>query len=548
MAVSPHEEKMVNLQHQMRQNQTDLQEFIADLGNWEDEMKTKEQDLKKKKTDGPEKMPPVRNSLVKKKLKKKKKKKPEQGKPKKISGFDFKAWDKFDVDKALQEIDGEEKKSSSEYETDEEWEMERKKHLANEEKNTGNSHLSAGAYEVAVECYSRGIELDPTNALLPANRALALIKMEKYGAAEVDCTSAIALDPLYVKAYLRRAAARVGLQRLEPALEDYNRVLQLEPGNVQAQKETERLRKEIQREKDGPRPEASSLEKISTSEVKAVYKPPEQRSKKPLRRIEIEEIGIKENTERKAAIAKVEAQQSSVKKEIEAKDRQIFEKFTGKASGDTNKSRDSKLNGDAESQVFASTENGSQTYSHNSHTCEKDVAGSKDSKLDNSIVPPVKTVAQANKKKDSKGSQKETSTPKPISPRGGVVAHPLEREPPQTSFQFQGDFKVLKNDLQAFYAYFKRIDPALYPKLFGQSLEAPILLKIMDCLQECCIPANEDCFDRLKSLSEVKRFSMIVMFLSSKEKQGIKEIFQYLRGKSAHQEGEIDALMKKYEV
>ena len=43
----------------------------------------------------------------------------------------------------------------------------------------GNSHLSAGAYEVAVECYTRGINLDPTNALLPANRALALIKMER---------------------------------------------------------------------------------------------------------------------------------------------------------------------------------------------------------------------------------------------------------------------------------------------------------------------------------------------------------------------------------
>ena len=42
-------------------------------------------------------------------------------------------------DKALADIDGEEKKSSSEYETDEEWETERKMHLANEEKNTVGS-------------------------------------------------------------------------------------------------------------------------------------------------------------------------------------------------------------------------------------------------------------------------------------------------------------------------------------------------------------------------------------------------------------------------
>lgn len=59
----------------------------------------------------------------------------------------------------------------------------------------------------------------------------------------MDCTTAITLDPLYVKAYLRRAAARVGLQHLAPALEDYRRVLQLEPTNKQARTEIDRLEK-----------------------------------------------------------------------------------------------------------------------------------------------------------------------------------------------------------------------------------------------------------------------------------------------------------------
>ena len=36
---------------------------------------------------------------------------------------------------------------------------------------------------------------------------------------------------------------------------------------------------EVEREKEGARPAASSLEKAETSEVKAVYKPPDQRSK-----------------------------------------------------------------------------------------------------------------------------------------------------------------------------------------------------------------------------------------------------------------------------
>jgi hypothetical protein len=39
----------------------------------------------------------------------------------------------------LEEVDEQKKSSSSEYETDEEWEVERKKHLANEEKNKASS-------------------------------------------------------------------------------------------------------------------------------------------------------------------------------------------------------------------------------------------------------------------------------------------------------------------------------------------------------------------------------------------------------------------------
>nr|KAG5704305.1 hypothetical protein BaRGS_012614 [Batillaria attramentaria] len=544
---------MIGLQYQMRENQKELQDFLSDLGSWEDEMKHKEAELKKKPDNKPQELPPVRNSLDKKKLKKKKKKKPEdQGKPKRIRGFDFRAWDKFDVDKALEEVDKEEgEKSSSEYETDEEWEAERKKHLANEKKNEGNAHFSAGAYEIAVECYTHGMELDPTNALLPANRAMALLKLERYAAAEADCVTAITLDPLYVKAYLRRAAARVGLQRLPQALEDYRRVLQLEPTNKQAKTELERLEKELNRDQDGMQA-ASSLEKSQTSEVKPIYKPPEQRSKKPLRRIEIEEIGVKENTQRKEAIAKVEAAQSAVKKELEAKDRQMFERFTADSvsvrqssaanGGDRNDGQMTPgdipaLRNSQMQEVPASQQNGIAQHTN----------ASGDSSSVNSKISSTDSGKQ--------NSQKQTkpSVAKPLSPRsagGGLnsVDSILNREPPQTSYQFQADFKVLKSEDEAFYAYLKRIDPSQYSKLFGQSLEAVVLLKIVDAIQRHFIPAKEDFFQHLKNLSEVKRFSMTVMFLSAKEKQGIRDIFQHLRTQSGHPQEQVEALAKKYEV
>lgn len=551
--LSKHEEKMIGLQHQLRENQKELQDFLSDLGSWEDDIKRKEEDLKKK-PDKTQNLPPVRNSSDKKKLKKKKKKKPDQqNKPKKISAFDFRAWDKFDVDKALEEIEKtEEKQSSSEYETDEEWESERKKHLANEEKNKGNAHFSAGAYEVAVECYTRGMELDPTNALLPANRAMALLKLERYAAAEADCVTAITLDPLYVKAYLRRAAARVGLQRLVAAREDYRRVLQLESTNKQAKVEIERLDKELNRDQDG-QPAATALEKNQTSEVKPVYKPPEQRSKKPMRQILIEEIGVKENTQRKEAIAKVEATQSAAKKDLEAKDRQMFQRFTAE-SGDAGAVGTMPANNEGvgmeseQKTVHVSDTRISKTVHSEQHNGEgnRDDTPSKSSSMD-SQASSAESARQYSQK------QAKSSGTKPLSPRSGgsgitSVSSILDREPPQTSFQFQADFKVLKTEDEAFYQYFKRVGPGMYSKLFGQSLEAAVLLKITDTIQRHFIPQNEDFFPHLKSLSEVKRFSMTVMFLSAKEKQGIVSIFQHLRTKSEHSQQDIEALAKKYEV
>jgi len=43
----------------------------------------------------------------------------------------------------------------------------------------GNKYFKSGDYGNAIECYTKGAELDPTNPLLPANRAMALLKQDK---------------------------------------------------------------------------------------------------------------------------------------------------------------------------------------------------------------------------------------------------------------------------------------------------------------------------------------------------------------------------------
>ncbi|XP_071082878.1 RNA polymerase II-associated protein 3-like isoform X2 [Haliotis cracherodii] len=293
MPITKHEEKMVDLQHQLRENQHDVEEFLSDMQNWETRMRKKDTNLK---MEGPvieAQLPPVRNTLDQKKMRKKKKRTTErvQNKPKRISSYDYLSWDTFDVNKAIEEVDRQ-KDSSSEYETDEEWDTERKKHLAEEEKEKGNAYFRGGEYDQAIEHYSRGFQLDPTNHLLPANRAMALIKQKKFAAAEVDATTAISLEPLYVKAYMRRASAMVGLTKFELARADYERILNLEPQNKLAKAELEKT------------------------------------EKKSLRRIAIEEVGIESQGD---DVVTTTFKQSKSLQRITEKDNRMFQKFVSKS-------------------------------------------------------------------------------------------------------------------------------------------------------------------------------------------------------------------------
>lgn len=58
---------------------------------------------------------------------------------------------------------------------------------------------SAKRYEEAIEYYTLALELDPTVAVYYGNRSFAHLKMESYGFALMDASSALELDKTYIK-------------------------------------------------------------------------------------------------------------------------------------------------------------------------------------------------------------------------------------------------------------------------------------------------------------------------------------------------------------
>ncbi len=70
----------------------------------------------------------------------------------------------------------------------------------------------------------RGIEAEESSTGY-ANRAMASLKLGEVADAEQDCTLALALDPNYLKAWQRRAAARTASGRLLDAIDDLESAL-----------------------------------------------------------------------------------------------------------------------------------------------------------------------------------------------------------------------------------------------------------------------------------------------------------------------------------
>ncbi|XP_031999265.1 RNA polymerase II-associated protein 3 [Hylobates moloch] len=239
--------KAIELQLQVKQNAEELQDFMRDLENWEKDIKQKDMELRRQNGVPEENLPPIRNGNFRKKKKGKAKqssqKTKEENTKNRIKSYDYEAWAKLDVDSILDELDKDDsthESLSQESESEEDGiHVDSQKALVLKEK--GNKYFKQGKYDEAIDCYTKGMDADPYNPVLPTNRASAYFRLKKFAVAESDCNLAIALNRSYTKAYSRRGAARFALQKLEEAKKDYERVLELEPNNFEATNELRKI-------------------------------------------------------------------------------------------------------------------------------------------------------------------------------------------------------------------------------------------------------------------------------------------------------------------
>ncbi|XP_057256545.1 sperm-associated antigen 1 [Pezoporus wallicus] len=177
---------------------------------------------------------------------------------KKNTPRDYSEWEKFDVEKECSKIDEscEESNSKARFFSRPSPPIIKKKidttgmtkkekiFIATREKEKGNEAFASGDYVEAVTYYTRSISVIPTAAAYN-NKAQAEIKLQNWDSALQDCEKVLDMEPGNLKALMRRATVHSQLQNYQAATEDLNRVLGVEPQNAIAKKNLLEVEKKL---------------------------------------------------------------------------------------------------------------------------------------------------------------------------------------------------------------------------------------------------------------------------------------------------------------
>lgn len=131
--------------------------------------------------------------------------------------------------------------------------------------------------------------------------------LPRFAEAEEDCNKSLSLDPKFVKALHRRGMARANTGQLELAVQDFQKVLSLEPHNKAAQQELDRLQSQSVAEESKPTKkevrfvpeEPTTKESIKATKVVHYKKTDQQKADVSLDHpslVELEELLVSNNT------------------------------------------------------------------------------------------------------------------------------------------------------------------------------------------------------------------------------------------------------------
>ncbi|XP_076284016.1 RNA polymerase II-associated protein 3-like [Lasioglossum baleicum] len=559
-------DKSLLMQKQVKDNAEDMQKEFLDMKNWEEQMKRKDEELRREASDQMM-LPPVRSKSKNKIKSAPTKENGNNNKSKRIKSYDYSAWDKFDVDEACKDVDKAEQSDSSGDEAMSTKELEKAHEEATKHKNEGNRLVQQQKWVNAIQCYNQAITIFPYDAVFFANRGLCQLKLNNFHAAESDCSAAIQLDETYVKAYHRRATARMNVKQYVEAKQDLEKILKLEPSN----KEAKSLLAQIER-------------KIKVSDSSATLTENTNKSSKNSIDKKIgEELCSNTVSSTNSALTKdtTHIKHTKDKKDIENNKnlRETIHNEKGNKPKETLNSVEDSKSADAGSITSKQKETGSRIPDWlpekndvviiEAITRPPHLRSKKSLKKIPVVEVEFDSIRQNDKNDEITGStstfvQLESHSTNDNLKTDNLVevvessASNDEIPPvPKTAVQFIMNWKTNKSSTFR-YQYLKQIPKNSLSKIFQDSMESDIFSDILEVLRIECIERIDTCqlenktrkefiFSYLEDLSEVKRFRTLIMFMSNKDKTNLKILFDHCTMDNVLL-NEVSTLQSKYEI
>ncbi|KAL1924519.1 uncharacterized protein VTP21DRAFT_4173 [Calcarisporiella thermophila] len=124
----------------------------------------------------------------------------------------------------------------------------------------------------------------------------------------------------------------------------------------------------------------------------------------------------------------------------------------------------------------------------------------------------------------------------------------VKTQAPRTTYEFERDWRTYRRNEKLLYQYLKCIPPSSFGNLFRSSFESEYLTKFIEVLKNYYIPNDSatEIYNVLKGLSQVQRFEMVTMFLSSSEKQALLQIFDHIQSGEEVSAEDLEKLKKKW--
>ncbi|KAF9162941.1 RNA polymerase II-associated protein 3 [Actinomortierella ambigua] len=441
----------------------------------------------------------------------------------------YDSWDKFDVDKALEAVDQREseklKRGNKKQPDVAPATVPVPATTAIEEKEKGNAAFKKGDYNKAIEHYTVCMKLDPANAVYPINRAMALLKLDRFAEVEADCTTGLKLDPKNVKALWRRGIARRSLGKVAEARGDFEAALKIEPTNKAVKDELAKLGKATSEKPKAPTaasaaPASPPTNKTAITKSQPVASP-------------------RVRSDARVPIVEVDSDDEST----------LFPKApkgVSKTSATATKSSPSPPS-PMQSKVLEAVPPSATGVAE-----KPSVAAAPAQEK-----TPATEVSSARDSPSSTISTTPTSAPSPQkgqpTPAPQSTTHSVKMIPPTTLLDFQRDWKSYSRDKNLLYHYLRIIPPQELPGLFKSSFESDYFSSMLPIYKEFYIPHESAnlLYETLKNLSNVQRFGMALMFVSKSESQILTELFQHLSasvGQGSFTAQDLSSLAAKYKI